>query len=161
MLVLGLRRFGRDGARGRQVEDRLLHDAQTADRGKAEEGVDPVDDLAGLMLQVQRSRSFTGDDQCSGFKRIVFAGPARPGDSLRPAARGEPRADNLVPGLDKRCRQSCLALQHRIKDRGGEIADRTCVFALPFAVHETVAKLSDAHIRPASVICTHGSANPR
>src|SRR5690606_25828171 len=98
--ALGLRavQAARRGALLRRDGDRLLHDLEPADGGEAEEGVDAGDHLAALVLEVKRGDAFRRDDERGRLERVVLVETARPGDLFRPRRRGEPRADDLVPG---------------------------------------------------------------
>ena len=63
--------------------DRPLHDPETADRAIAQESVDPLDDLPGLVLDIDRARPLDA---------AAPEAPARPRAPRRAARRSSPAA---------------------------------------------------------------------
>ena len=91
---------------------RLLHDPDAADRGKAEESVDPADDLAGLVLQMQRGHAFAGNHQHGRLERIVLMQPARPVDFFGARISRQCAGRRFLPRTARdrsTCRRACAA----------------------------------------------------
>ena len=95
-----------------------------------------ADDLAGLVLQMQRGKALAGDDQRRRLERIVLLHAARPDDLFGPRVAGKPWTGDLFPGLDQPDRDAGALAQHRIEDLARQIADRHGIASAAFACHE-------------------------
>ena len=74
-------------------------------------------------------------DQHRRLEGIVVIHAARPLDLFRARTIGQPRSDDLFPGLDKTDGDAGPLAQHRVEDVRGQVADRNGIAESAFPCH--------------------------
>lgn len=126
MLCLVLRQRQSPALRPVHGNHWLLDDLDALDRRKAEEAVDPVDELAKLMAQEKSARAFAGNDQRARLEaaiRLPFAGASLPDDLFRLCAVCEFRPCNIFPGAEQHGVDARPLGEDRIDEAIGDLGD--------------------------------------
>lgn len=133
------------------AQQRALLESNTADAGKSQMGVDPLDNQRGEMLQFERKSTFDPNDEGRRLEPALrpCAAARRPAQAQGFRHRCEPGSDDLVPKQNNVRLAKALPDDDRIDRGADEIGERTGSRGAPARMKVAHAIFIDREAQPA------------